>query len=295
MPALKILITGGSGLLGHYLNSELAGENSILTVYHNNIGSCGPYNSVKADITDGKKVEELFSSFRPDITVHTASVSRPEIAAKMTSEEVYRHNVTATMIIAQLCGKYASRLIYTSTDLVYDGNYGSMLKEDAPLNPVSLYAETKLQGELAIQEVLGNYIILRTSLLYGLGMAHTSSQFQNMYNSFLKGDKVKLFFDQFRTPLSLKNAAEIISHLCKSNISGEIINFGGRERISRMQLGEYLCREAGFNTGLIIKTSMYDIQDLPKVKDVSMDTSKLRQTGARQMGVIESIREILGL
>lgn len=98
----------------------------------------------------------------------------------------------ATENIAQLCDKFRSKLIYTSTDLVYAGYRGSMLKEDAKLNPVSLYAETKLMGEIKIQETFDNYLILRTALLFGLGLNHSKNHFHQMFMDLKQGKRVKL-------------------------------------------------------------------------------------------------------
>ena len=95
--------------------------------------------------------------------------------------------------------------------MVYAGYRGSMLKEDAKLIPVSLYAETKLMGEIKIQQTFDNYIILRTALLFGFGINHSKNHFHQMYMDLQQGKPVKLFTDQYRTPLSLIEAARIIN------------------------------------------------------------------------------------
>ncbi|MGE5682052.1 MAG: sugar nucleotide-binding protein, partial [Bacillota bacterium] len=154
MPALKkVLITGGGGFLGQYLNIEFSKQFEVLSVYHNNSGNAGEYKSVSVDITDKDKMKLLFETFRPEVVIHTASVSNNELAAKMSFQRVIDINVNATEHIAELSGKYNSRLFYTSTDLVYDGSQGAMLKETSELNPVSLYAQTKLEGEKRIKDV----------------------------------------------------------------------------------------------------------------------------------------------
>ena len=97
--------------------------------------------------------------------MHTAAISNPILPKNISTKDVYDLNVTATKNIAQICDKYKSKLVYTSTDLVYAGYRGSMLKEDAKLMPISLYAETKLMGEIKIQETFNNYIILRMAFI----------------------------------------------------------------------------------------------------------------------------------
>ncbi len=160
---MRILITGGSGLLGQYLNIGLSKNHSILTLYNKDIRNCVNFNSAKIDITDRNILEELFNSFNPQVVIHTAAISNPQLAASIDSKIVYKTNVKATQYIAELCSQSKVKLIYTSTDLVYAGYRGSMLKEDSKLNPVSLYAETKLMGEMKIKETFNNYLILENS------------------------------------------------------------------------------------------------------------------------------------
>lgn len=107
-----------------------------------------------------------------------------------------RANVLATELIAKECEKLGAGMLYTSTDLVYAGYRGSYLKEDAKLVPLSLYAETKLMGEVKIKEVLGKFIIVRTPLQFGAGYNGTTNNFQEMVRRFVKGEKVKLFSDR---------------------------------------------------------------------------------------------------
>ena len=246
----KILITGGSGLFGQYLNIELSKENEILTLFDNNAGNCRDFNSLKIDITDRESLGKIINIFKPDTIVHTASVSNPQRAASMEPREVYKINVEATKNIAELCNQHKAKLIYTSTDLVYAGYRGSMLNENAKIIPISLYAETKLMGEIKIREIFDNYIILRMALLYGVVLNQSKNHFHQMYNDLKEGKVVKLFYDQFRTPLSLLEAARILNEVCELTIEGEIINFAGKERVSRLELGEILCEVAGFNKNL---------------------------------------------
>jgi len=289
---MRVLITGGSGLLGQYLNDELSGKNEILSLYFENEGNCRHYNSVRADIRDWGKMSMLFNNFRPDAVIHTACFSRPEICAALSRNEVYKLNVDATEMIAQLSNDFNSRLIYTSTDLVYDGEKNGMLREDADLNPLTLYAESKLMGELAVQKYSNNYIILRTALLIGFGKTHTRNNFHYTYEKLRDGNEVNLFKDQFRTPLSLYEAADFISRLITMNVSNEVFNFGGAEKASRLDIGKTLCEVCGFDKGLVKEISCRKVEGLPQVPDVSMNTEKLREFGLEQKSLRENVSNI---
>jgi len=290
---MRILITGGSGLLGQYLNMELSKENEILTTYLTDPGNCKNCNSVQLDIRDKENVINLFKNFKPEIVVHLAAISTPMPVPSLSSKKIYDINVNSTSTLAELCNNYSAKLIFISTDLVYAGYRGSMLKEDSKLIPISLYAETKLMGELKIQEISSNYIILRTSFLYGFGIENKKNHFDQMYNNLKNGKQVKLFYDQYRTALSLPEAVRIINQLTKLDIKNEIINFGGNERVNRVEMGELLCEIAGFDKSQIRKISMKEIPDYQAVEDVSLNTDKLQSLGIRQKSVKESIKKII--
>jgi len=289
----KIIITGGSGLLGQYLNIEAAKENEILTLHNKYIGNCKEFKSVMADVLNFNLMKELFSSFKPDVVFHTAAVTNPIPLPGQNPKDVYNINVNATKNIADLCKQFDSKLIYISTDLVYAGYRGSMLDESAKLIPVSLYAETKLMAEMKVKETLENYLILRSSLLYGFGLNHSRCHFHKMSEE-LKNDKpVKLFVDQFRTPISLQEAAGMITKIAQMDKANETINLGGLERVSRYELGEILCSVAGYDKSLLEKISLNDIPELPKVEDVSLNTDKLQSLGIKIKTIENSIVDIL--
>lgn len=290
---MKIFITGGSGLLGQYLNLELSKKHNILTQYQTNIGNCKDFHSVHLSVTDQVKLTETFNSFKPDVVVHTAAVSNPEKADKLSPDIVYEVNVNTTQKLAELCAKNNSKLIYLSTDLVYAGYRGSMLKEDAKLIPLSLYAETKLMGEIKIQETFDNYLILREALLIGFGLNHTKNNFHLMYDNLRIGKEVILFTDQYRTPLALHNSARMIGELIEKNISGETLNFGGSERLSRYELGVLVCELAGFDKNLLVKKTMEEAGLTYKVADVSLNTERLNSFGVYPKSIRDSIKEIL--
>ena len=290
---MKILITGGSGLLGQYLNIELAKQNPILTIYNSNIGNCNEFNSIEADLLNFDTIEKLFDDFNPDVVIHTAAITSTIPDKSISSKHIFDLNVTATLKIAELCKKYKSKIIYTSTDLVYAGYRGSVLTEDAKLIPVSIYAETKLMGEIKIQETFDNFIILRTALLFGFGLNHSMNHFHKMYKDLTDVKPVKLFIDQFRTPISLIEAAKVISELIQLDVKSEIINLGGPERISRYELGIRLCEIAGLDKNLLQQIKMDDVKNLPKVADVSMNTDKLVSLGIKTKSLDEMISETI--
>ena len=290
---MKILITGGSGLLGEYLNIELSQKHQILTLYNSSFGNCKDFDSAKLDITNQSSLQNVFNDYKPNVVIHTAAISNPILPDNISPKDVYKINVDVTKNIAELCFKHKAKMVYTSTDLVYAGYRGSMLKEDAKIIPASLYAETKLMGEVKIQQTFDNYIILRTALLFGFGINHSKNHFHQMHKDLQQGKDVKLFTDQFRTPLSLIEASRIINEIVSNNIKSVVINFGGLERVSRYELGERFCEIAKFDKNLLTKITMDDVPEVIKVEDVSMNTDKLQSYGIKQKSLDEMILETL--
>ncbi len=290
---MRIFITGGSGLLGQYLNKTLNNNHTILTQYYEHVGNCNQFNSVQLSLIDFNKLENVLSDFKPDVVIHTGAISSAQIAEKYSHSYVYDVNVNATRKIAEICDKLNSKLIYTSTDLVYAGYRGSLLNESSKLIPISFYAESKLMGEVKIQETFDNYIILRMALLIGFGLNHSSCFFQTIYNNLKLNKPIKLFTNQYRSPLELNDAARMINELIEKEVAGEIINFGGNQRLSRFELGEIICEEGGFDKKLLIKTTMEEENYPYIIHDVSLNIDKLISYGIQPENIRESAIKIV--
>lgn len=290
---MRILVTGASGLLGRYVAEKMSESHEVLAVCNTNIIETSGFKTVRTDLTDWRSLKDLFGEFSPDAIVHAAALSRPEICDILTEKEVMSINAEVPSNIAGLASDLGALMLFTSTDLVYDGNAGGMLDESGRIDPKSRYAESKVIAEEKIASKGCKYLILRTSLLYGIGYGETANNFQATLEKFRKGQKANLFNDQFRTPLALHDAADIISKLTELDVPSAILNFGGRERVSRVRLGEILCDAGGFDRGLINSISMNDADTVHKVADVSMKTEKLQSLGLVQRSVEQSVREIL--
>ena len=289
----RILITGGSGLLGQYINLTAVNKFAIHTTYKNNIGNCKKFHNSKLDILKEVELKKIFEEFQPNTVIHLAAITNPVPIEKQTTKDYFDTNVTATKNVATLCSKFNSKLIYISTDLVYAGYRGSFLKEDGKLIPVSLYAETKLVGESKVKDFSSDYLILRVALLYGFGLNHARCHFHFTFNQLRNNKPIKLFIDQYRSPISLIDVSEIITNLIDMDITNETINIGGTERISRFELGEMLCSIAGFDKTLLQKITMDDIPDFPKVEDVSLNIDKLISKGLKPRTIEDNFRELV--
>jgi len=280
-------------LFGQYLNIELSRRHDILTLYNNNIGNCSQYNSNRISITDKSGLLNIFKEFRPEVIVHTAAISKPDLCEKAGSQKTYEVNVEAAEYIANLSNEFNARMVFTSTDLVYDGNYGGNLSEDAKINPLTLYAETKIKAEEKIKAAADNYIIVRIALMYGYGLNIATCHFHECVNKLKENKKITLFGDQYRSALSLIDSARMVREIIEKNITGQIINMGGNEKLSRYELFEKYCSVAGISREMLVKDSVKDAALAKSPIDVSMNINKLKVLGIVPKSPIESMKEII--
>jgi dTDP-4-dehydrorhamnose reductase len=151
----KILITGGNGLVGKYLNFLLEKKNYKFF----------SFGKEKLDVTRKEKVYEIFKEIRPDIVIHLAALTDVDFCEK-NPEKAFNINSDGTKNIVEISSQFKSFIIYFSTDFVFDGKKGSPYNENDIPNPVNVYGKSKLKGE----EFVKNYkksLIIRTSRIFG--------------------------------------------------------------------------------------------------------------------------------
>ncbi len=246
-----------------------------------------------ADIRDRSALSRIFDNFKPELVIHLAGITAVSHALALTEQDVYDINVAASGTLAALSNSYDARIIYTSTDLVYDGSVGGNLKEDAPLNPLSLYGSTKLAGERAVTGNTDNYLILRVALMYGFSKGKLKAFFQEAYNKVKSGQEVVLFHDQYRSSLLVNDGARMLVELIEKEHDHKLINFGAAERTSRADLFLRFVRKAGLDESRLVFKSFRDIPHLPQVEDVSLDVSRLLSLGITPKSVDESIVQVV--
>lgn len=152
-------------------------------------------------------------------------------------------------------------MIYTSTDLVYAE--GENLKEDESLlEPLTIYAKTKLMGEDAVRAFANKYIILRSSLIYGFTISTYTSFFDIAYSELSSGNTINAFTDQFRNPLYAEDEAENLVKLPGLYKKNDTVNFCGDEYLSRFEMCVMMADAFGFDKNLI-KGKLRGLHSLP--------------------------------
>lgn len=285
----NILITGVSGYIAPYLCKALLlnSRYAVTGVYNSHEPNLPGVSLIKCDLTNNDGLEKIFDEVKPDIVYHLASVTPTRITTQKDDYISY-FNGEVTGNIAKLCSLKDALMIYTSTDLVYKA--GIDLQEDtSPLEPLTIYAKTKLEGELAVKEFAKKYLILRTSLVYGFTLSSYTSFFDIAYKSLNEGKELRAFTDQFRNALYVEDAAGILLKLPALYKQNDVINFCGNEYLSRYDMCIGMCEAFGLDKMLVIPASCDEFTAYPTVKELGLSSEKITEYGLKTGSYAENL------
>ena len=270
----KILIFGGSGLVGstflHY------GKNifDISYTYNTNDLKIAGAESYKINfLSDNNEVSNLIKEINPDIILDTVAYPSVDFCENNHELANYLH-VDITKQIAEQSKLNDTKLIFLSTDAVFQGELNKKNVEGDITNPVNYYGKTKLNAEkIVIQHP--NNVVIRTSVIYGW---HIKSRFTNWILDSLKENKqVDPFIDQFNCPTLVDDLIKSIIKIINENISG-LFHASGKTCINRYDFAKKLSQKFGFNEDLVVPvTSKEKKQVAPRPNSTCLDSSKLEK------------------
>ena len=268
---MRRLLVVGSGLLGGNLAKIAIKEFTEFTTYNEHPLDIEGCKSYYLNIANRMDVKTLIQKLNPDYIIHTAALTNVDHCER-DKRLAWNINVEGTKHIAEIARKINAKLIYISTDYVFDGNKG-MYKEDAPTNPIDYYGETKLEGEKVVKG-LRDCLIVRPSVLYGGNPAKLNFVTWVM-QELKKGKEINIVKDQLNTPTLADNLAELILELIERDETG-IFHASGSERISRFDFAIKIAEIFNLNKNLIKPITTYQLNWVaPRPKDTSLDTSKI--------------------
>lgn len=271
----KLLIIGGSGLVGSTLTEYALPHFKLhLTNNENEIRHKGiPVTKIDL-LKEREDIIHLIKIFKPDVTVHTVAFAGVDFCESSPHMADLLH-VDITRDIAQICNEINSKLIYFSTDAVFDGSLKKKYSEVDCSNPISHYGKTKLNAEKIILEESPQNVILRTTVVYGW---HIRSRFTNWVLSSLKNkNSVPAFTDQHNTPTLVDDLAKSIIKIIEMDTSG-LYHAVGKTCLSRYEFALRLADGFGFDKNLIIPTlSSEKKQIAPRPSNGCLDGSKLEK------------------
>jgi len=232
----RLLITGASGLLGANLVLAAYEEHEVIALYYRHAIELEGVQSVSADLCQPDRSKELFDRYQPDWVIHCAAdTSIDELESN--PKRAFRMNQDMAVNVAKAAKETGAKLVHISTDAVFDGRDGPY-REGDPTEPVHVYGKSKLAGELAVQAVCPEALIIRTNI-FGWNALPKSSLAEWFLNNLMQGIPCKGFDDVYFNPLLVNHLWVIINNLIKSDLRG-VFHMGSDQCISKF---EFLRRE----------------------------------------------------
>lgn len=262
------LVTGAGGQLGSVLMRRLAQAGRGPLGLSSMTGPRPNAGETKAvDLLDADGLAAVVRAARPRCMVHAAAMTVVAACFERPSD-AERMNVGVTRTLVELAGECGARLVFVSTDLVFDGERGGYAEADEA-RPTTVYGRTKLAAE---RIVLGyaRGAVVRLPLMYGLPAAPRTTTFLTQLAAMKSGTRLKLFRDEYRTPIWLEDAAAALERVGDSEFAG-LLHAGGPERLSRLEMGRIAAVGLGLGDAAIVDCSQGDLATSePRPADVSL-------------------------
>ena len=224
---MKVLVTGVAGQLGHDVMNELAkrgyeGIGSDIAESYNGIQDGTPVVSmpyVQMDITDKASVEKVLTEVNADVVIHCAAWTAVDLAEdEDKKDKVHAVNAEGTKNIAEVCKKLDSKMVYTSTDYVFNGQGEEPWQPDCKdYQPLNVYGQSKLDGELAVSETLDKYFIVRIAWVFG---KNGNNFIKTMLKVGKNHDKLRVVNDQIGTPTYTFDLARLLVDMIETDKYG---------------------------------------------------------------------------
>ncbi len=222
----RILITGASGLLGISLVDALSEEYEVVPTHNR---EAVHRNSVKMDVCDENTVLRVVDRTHPDAVIHAAAETNVD-KCETDKTSAWNINALGTRNVAEACAKVSAKLIYISTDYVFDGDKGAYSEEDEA-NPINHYGMTKLKGEEFVRALPLEFVIARTSVIYG--WHPKKSNFTTwVIDSLANRRQISVVDDQYNSPTLSNDLSEILRRMLLQGARG-IYHTVGSDRVSR--------------------------------------------------------------
>ncbi|MBP5246369.1 MAG: dTDP-4-dehydrorhamnose reductase [Fibrobacter sp.] len=288
---MKIFVTGVAGQLGHDVMNELAkrgyeGIGSDIAPAYSGIQDSSavtkaPYRSM--DITNPEAVEATLNKVQPDVVVHCAAWTAVDLAEDEDKQAKVRAiNAGGTKNIALACKKLNCKMVYISTDYVFDGQGTKPWEPDCKdYNPLNVYGQTKLEGELAVSENLEKYFIVRIAWVFGL---NGKNFIKTMLNVGKTHDTVRVVNDQVGTPTYTYDLSRLLVDMIETEKYGyyHATNEGGY--ISWYDFTKEIYKQAGLKTNVIpVTTAEYGLSKAARPFNSRLDKSKLVANGFKPL------------
>jgi len=279
MEKKKIIITGGGGFAaGNIIYQAMRFEHfEVHAIELRNV----PLVQARLewhvfDLQNGEELKNTINRVNPDVIVHTAAVSDIDYC-EAHQEIAEKTNVGVTELLVSICNETKCRLIYFSSDSVFDGIAGNYTEEDQP-KPVNFYANTKVRSENLIRENSRNWVIVRPSLIMGFPVKGAGNSFLwRMVKTLRRGEAVAFPRIEVRSPIDVITLSRAILELADHSYCG-ILHLSGNNALSRFDMARSIATRLGYPAELIVdKKPSVETGRAPRPRNVSLSNIRAKK------------------
>ena len=286
-----MLITGGTGLLGQGLCETASPGWAVVSTHLRPYTAGAPgVTELAVDIRSRSALERIFTEHRFDAVVHTAGIASVDHSERHV-EESLDSNLGGTRNIAELCAASGIRLIYVSTNAVFDGTHAPYRESD-PVNPINAYGRIKVSCEQVVRETLDRCVIVRPILMYGWPHAMgRPNPVTWVVDALERGETIHVVDDVYENPIHNIQAARAIWAILDRDISG-VIHLAGRDVVSRYELARTVARIFDLDaSGIRPVSSAFFPEIAPRPRNTSLVTTRMEsELGVAPSTLEESLR-----
>jgi dTDP-4-dehydrorhamnose reductase len=291
---IRILLTGGTGLLGIALQQTAPAGVQGFSIYcpERTLPVRLPFSIRAADVTDRTQMQSVFEWAKPDVVIHAAAIGSVDFAEK-NREQTRKVNVGGTEVVAELCRIFKSRLIYISSNAVFDGKM-PFYSEDSQLSPINYYGQLKVEAENVIIKSSVSWTIVRPILMYGWPYPGERGNLVTTWVKFLREKKgINVVDNVYSKPLYSKACAETIFTIIEKNSNG-IFHVAGGDHVSLYDFAIITANVFGLDSTLINPVPDTFFNDLvARPRDTSFDTTLMEnELGVAPISLQEGLSEM---
>jgi dTDP-4-dehydrorhamnose reductase len=268
---MKILLTGATGFLGSCLRDVLREAGTQVVAVSRRAGA-GDVGAIALDLRDRPATATMVARERPDAVIHAAAIA--DLAACERSPDLaFDLNARVAEDLAGAAALAGARFLLISTDQVFSGERGGYRETDLP-QPINVYGSSKLEAERRVSQAHPGALALRLPLLYGASPRERGAT-ETLLAALRRGERPRLFTDEYRSPLAVIDAVRAIAELACSSVAG-VLHLGGPRRVNRFELGVLIARRHGFDPSLLIAARAADAPSPPRrPRDVSLVSERV--------------------
>lgn len=255
---MRLLIIGGSGLLGHKTAMLAVNKHETYATYNYREIEIEGVTGLKLDKSDRAAVREVFEKVKPEAVIDTAALHNVDYC-ETHEDEARKVNVEATRNVAEVSRRFGTKMIFLSTDYVFDGKK-DCYDEDDETGPINVYGKTKLEAENVVMSAGIPYVIARPAVIYGwnpneiAGLKSSSGKPMNFVIWALmklrNGERIRAVTDQYSQPTLADNLAEVLLAMTSSNLQGTF-HTAGKSCVSRFDFTMKIAETFGFSKNLV--------------------------------------------